>query len=330
MQEREIFYRLHPDPTWVHDLETLCFLDVNDAAVSAYGYSREEFLAMQVVALCPAQGAPGFADPSGRAAPGGLGPGTARLVKKPGDIVIAEITTHAIEWHGRHAEMVSARDVTRALQLGQEREAVLAREAGLRRAAEAAATQFERLLSPVPGNMLVLEPGTRTVLAVSDALLESARATRQDILGRALFDPFPDTGGKPCAASMRQMRASLDLVLDTGQPHQPPILCYSVRANDSSPPGVEHRLWLAVNTPVKSTEGAISYVMCTREDVTAIVTGRLVYGAVFEVIGRARKTFHRQDLPYLRTTLDLRSALAMLAEQNVSLRTAKRLIRIGI
>ena len=33
---------------WVYDLGTLLFLEVNDAAIRHYGYTREEFLRMRV------------------------------------------------------------------------------------------------------------------------------------------------------------------------------------------------------------------------------------------------------------------------------------------
>jgi PAS domain S-box-containing protein len=49
-----------PFPMWVYDLETLTFLDVNNAAIWSYGYSREEFLRMTVLDIRPAQDIPEF------------------------------------------------------------------------------------------------------------------------------------------------------------------------------------------------------------------------------------------------------------------------------
>jgi two-component system cell cycle sensor histidine kinase/response regulator CckA len=40
-----------PWPSWMVDPETMRFLEVNDAAIALYGYSREQFLAMEVSAL---------------------------------------------------------------------------------------------------------------------------------------------------------------------------------------------------------------------------------------------------------------------------------------
>ena len=35
----------NPYPMWIYDCEKLRFLEVNDAALRTYGYSRDEFLA---------------------------------------------------------------------------------------------------------------------------------------------------------------------------------------------------------------------------------------------------------------------------------------------
>ena len=41
------------DPTWIYDLETLRFLQVNDAAIRSYGYSRAEFLQLTLLDIRP-------------------------------------------------------------------------------------------------------------------------------------------------------------------------------------------------------------------------------------------------------------------------------------
>ncbi|MDA8357505.1 MAG: PAS domain-containing protein [Actinomycetota bacterium] len=52
----------NPLPMWVYDLETLRFLEVNDAAVAHYGYTRAEFLEMSIAHVAPA---PQIATPLG-------------------------------------------------------------------------------------------------------------------------------------------------------------------------------------------------------------------------------------------------------------------------
>ena len=48
-------FRQNPHPMWVFDAETLAFLDVNEAAVQHYGYSRGEFLAMRITDIRPSE-----------------------------------------------------------------------------------------------------------------------------------------------------------------------------------------------------------------------------------------------------------------------------------
>ncbi len=330
MQEKELFYERHPDPMWVFDLDTLYFLDVNLAAVAAYGYSREEFLAMKASDIRPPEDVPGFLESIAGGGQARCVPGTWRHIKKSGEILHAQITAHTIAWNGRRAELVSVRDMTRNVLLQAEREALLVQEAGLRKVAEAAAAQFERLFSAVPGNVLVVEPETWTVLAVSDAMLDVSGIPKSDFLGQSLFTALPGSGETPQAVSLLQMRASLEKVIETGAPDQPGILYYPVTVSEADPNDKGHRLWLVVNTPVKAADGTISYVMCTFEDVTAIVAGAAARGSSLDVIEQARAAFRGTGLPYLRSTLDLRAAIAQLAEQNSNLRTAQRLLRIGL
>ncbi len=43
-----ILFTNNPQPMWVYDLRTLKFLEVNNAAIDRYGYSRDEFLGMRI------------------------------------------------------------------------------------------------------------------------------------------------------------------------------------------------------------------------------------------------------------------------------------------
>lgn len=51
---RELFEQ-SPMPMWVYDLDSLKFLEVNDAAISHYGYSRDEFLSMNIRDIRPSE-----------------------------------------------------------------------------------------------------------------------------------------------------------------------------------------------------------------------------------------------------------------------------------
>src|SRR5690606_33048719 len=54
-QKYSDLFHLSPQPMWVYDLETYHFLDVNAAAITHYGYSRDEFISMTVMDIPPTE-----------------------------------------------------------------------------------------------------------------------------------------------------------------------------------------------------------------------------------------------------------------------------------
>ena len=106
LRESERRYRSmfegNPHPMWVFDTDTHQFLAVNDAAVHHYGYSREEFLGMTALDICPAQGCAESFDR--------LGAFTHR--KKDGSLIDVDVTSHELAFDGRRARVVLANDVT--------------------------------------------------------------------------------------------------------------------------------------------------------------------------------------------------------------------------
>lgn len=148
MKEREVFFDRHPDPMWVCDPETLGFLDVNAAALAAYGYTREEFLSLKAPQLWPEEDLAAF-QACLEAARGNdmCRAGTFRHQRRSGEILHVELTVSRIDWQGRPAEIVAARDVSRTLDLVREREVLLRREEGVRQAAESLAEKLSEQVS---------------------------------------------------------------------------------------------------------------------------------------------------------------------------------------
>jgi diguanylate cyclase (GGDEF)-like protein/PAS domain S-box-containing protein len=114
-QAAEDSYRIlffgNPASMWVYDLETLRFLEVNDAAVASYGYSRDEFLAMTIRDIRPPEEVPAMeATAAGAADMERSGPW--RHQKKGGEVIEVEITSHSLIFQGRSARFVMAENIT--------------------------------------------------------------------------------------------------------------------------------------------------------------------------------------------------------------------------
>src|ERR1035438_2476084 len=61
---------------------------------------------------------------------------------------------------------------------------------------------FETLFAAVPGLYMVLDPNLR-VVAASDAYLQATMTRRADIVGRHVFEVFPDNPDDPGADARR-------------------------------------------------------------------------------------------------------------------------------
>jgi len=101
-----------PVPLFVYDCETLEYLAVNDAAVSVYGYTRQEFLRMRVTDIRPPEDVPVLLDALSRWANQDGPRGVWRHKKKDGTIIQVEITAHLFELEKRPACIILAADVT--------------------------------------------------------------------------------------------------------------------------------------------------------------------------------------------------------------------------
>lgn len=110
-------FQLSPSPLWVYDLETLRFLDVNQAAIEHYGYSKKEFLAMTLKDIRPEEDIPILEE-----AVNAVRKSTEyyrnsfRHKKKDGTLIYVEIFSNKIEINHRTAEVVLASDITEKLQ----------------------------------------------------------------------------------------------------------------------------------------------------------------------------------------------------------------------
>jgi two-component system, sensor histidine kinase and response regulator len=151
--ERESEFRLlfanNPLPMMVYDLETLKFLEVNDATVAHYGYPRAEFLTMRVPDLHLPEDLPGFAERMQRPRPVLYESGPWRHRLKTGTIINVQIAGHLTDWKGRKAALVIGQDITERLR-GEE--ALRSTEELFRTAFEAA--PFGMCLTRLDGRFL--------------------------------------------------------------------------------------------------------------------------------------------------------------------------------
>ncbi len=129
---------------------------------------------------------------------------------------------------------------------------------------------FRALFESAPGLYLVLTPELK-IAAASDAYLRATRTKREEVLGRDLFEVFPDNPDDPNATGVRNLRASLQRVLRQRAADTMAVQKYDIRRPQSAGGGFEERYWGPHNSPVLGPDGEVAYIIHQVEDVTQLV-----------------------------------------------------------
>ncbi|HEX3607055.1 MAG TPA: EAL domain-containing protein [Candidatus Dormibacteraeota bacterium] len=108
-------FECSPQPMWVYEVRTLAFLAVNEAAITHYGYSRDEFLAMSILDIRPAEDAGRVRERVRLGDSGASGVWEHRV--RDGRSIHVEISSEHLAFHGRDAKLIVAHDITERLAL---------------------------------------------------------------------------------------------------------------------------------------------------------------------------------------------------------------------
>lgn len=149
------------------------------------------------------------------------------------------------------------------------------------------APDFRTLFESVPGLYLILTPNW-TIAAVSDAYLRATLTRRDEILGRGLFDVFPDNPDDPAASGVQNLKASLMRVRSTRAADTMATQKYDIRKPESEGGGFTERYWSPANSPMLDDAGEIAYIIHSAEDITESVHLRQ-YGSEQKKLNEERR-----------------------------------------
>lgn len=120
---------------------------------------------------------------------------------------------------------------------------------------------FDALFQVMPSPYMVLDADLNYV-AANDAYLAVTERTREELVGRHIFENFPndDEGGD-------LLRASLARVFDTRRPDAIDIP-YAIPRAEARGGGFEMRYWSLVHTPLLDEAGEVAFIAQSTLDVT--------------------------------------------------------------
>ncbi|MGW2619142.1 PP2C family protein-serine/threonine phosphatase [Streptomyces sp. NPDC001500] len=134
------------------------------------------------------------------------------------------------------------------------------------------AIDYAAVFQALPGMVALLTPE----LVYADVNAEFLRVTgrsREHMIGRHLFDVFPDNPNDGSASGMRNLEASLRRVLATGERDTMALQRYDVESLER-PGEWEERYWSPVNAPVLGPDGSVVLLAHRVEEVTELIRAR--------------------------------------------------------
>jgi signal transduction histidine kinase len=129
---------------------------------------------------------------------------------------------------------------------------------------------YRLLFEAAPGPYLILTPDL-VIAAVNEAYLRATMTKRDEIVGRGLFEVFPDNPDDPAATGVRNLRVSLDRVRERRAADTMAVQKYDIRRPESAGGGFEERFWSPTNVPVFDAHKRLVYIIHHVEDVTEFV-----------------------------------------------------------
>ncbi|MFE2147596.1 PAS domain-containing protein, partial [Streptomyces sp. NPDC059456] len=135
-----------------------------------------------------------------------------------------------------------------------------------------AGINYAAVFEALPGMVALLTPDL-TYADVNNDFARLTGRTREQLVGRYLFDVFPDNPNDASATGARNLAASLERVLSTGERDTMALQRYDVESAER-PGEWEERYWSPVNAPVVDADGRVVLLVHRVEEVTALIRAR--------------------------------------------------------
>lgn len=175
---------------------------------------------------------------------------------------------------------------------------------------------FATLFEHLPSAYMVLDRELRYV-AMNAAYLRVTGADRESLLGRYVFEAFPNDPSDPNNAAVRELRDSFLRVLKTGEVDVVASIRYHVNRVVEGRDTLVELTWSATHSPILDAQGHVAYIVQNTTDITDLDTHASVLETRAPDSGRPRAV----DAQVLRRAEQLQEANRVLGADLASLRS---------
>ena len=128
---------------------------------------------------------------------------------------------------------------------------------------------FQAIFEALPNINLILSADPEFImLSASDARLQATNISREDCIGRSIFEVFGNNPDEMAASGPGVLRASLERVLETRAPDRMATTKYDIPRREFDGGGFEVRYWSPINVPVLDEQGEVTCIIHQTQDVT--------------------------------------------------------------
>jgi len=106
------------------------------------------------------------------------------------------------------------------------------------------------------------------IMAASDSFLKATTTVRENIVGRDIFEVFPDNPDDKTANGESIIRASFNWVIKNKTKDALPVVKYDIPKPESEGGGFDVKYWQATNSPILDEKNNVKYIVQRAEDVT--------------------------------------------------------------
>lgn len=190
---------------------------------------------------------------------------------------------------------------------------------------------YRSLFVSAPGMYLVLLPDENfTIVEVSNSYAKATMTKREEIVGRGLFDVFPDNPEDLKATGVNNLRASLNRVIKTKAPDTMAVQKYDLPLPASKGGGFEERYWSPTNTPVQDSNGRFFAIIHKVEDVTEYVRLKQLGMKKDKLTENLENKTSQMELDILLRSQELQDANEKLRENIIAIKNTEQALRDAV
>lgn len=309
-------------PVWVFCIDNLQILAANRAALSWLGYEAATLHSMTIADIRLPTDRQRIADEVARFKGQTTDAGTWTIIGCSGEHFSAHFSWVKVHFSEREAIVATVHEVNELhsskvfpVDRGVQHKEVNYAESKAQDT-EISIDDLPHVFNAVPGKLLVVTPYEYRVVAVTDEYAQAVMLKRDALVGKYLFEVFPDNPDGLDSDGAANLRASFHRVEALRATDFMRLQRYPVRRPDGT---FEERYWLPTNKPVLDDRGQVSLIVHRVEDVTS----------AYSIDDRPPPPGAVAPVDSSPDIAKARSTLFALQERETRLRTAETLLSLG-